>query len=90
MADCEMWTFDDENLADANEAIELARTVSSPAAEATARGLLGAGLFLRGRWDEAEVELRKAAGQPTTVFEALGAGPDADAVRSAMWATARL
>lgn len=62
------WSFSDEDLAETDEAARLARTIGSPVMENTTRALRGAGLFLRGRWDAAERDLRAVVGQPMSVF----------------------
>ena len=62
------WTFDEALRADALEALKLAQDTGSTAAENTARGILGAGQLLVGEWDGAEAELRRSAGQATTLL----------------------
>jgi class 3 adenylate cyclase/tetratricopeptide (TPR) repeat protein len=62
-----MAAFDEEIRADVTEAIELARATGSVAGENTARGILGIGLFMLGEWQQAEIELRRGAGQTTTI-----------------------
>jgi class 3 adenylate cyclase len=61
------WTFDEAIRAEILEALEIARATGSTAAENTARGILGAGELLIGEWDDAEAELRRSAGQATTL-----------------------
>jgi tetratricopeptide (TPR) repeat protein len=62
------WTFDETVRAQAQEALEIAQATGSVAAENTARGILGAGQFLLGEWSAAESELRRSAGQSTTLL----------------------
>jgi tetratricopeptide (TPR) repeat protein len=62
------WTFDEDVRAQTLEALEIAQATGSTAAENTARGILGAGLLLVGDWAAAESELRRSAGQPTTLL----------------------
>jgi class 3 adenylate cyclase len=61
------WIFSDHIRADTLEALEIAQATGSVPAENTARGILGIGLFLAGEWAEAEPELRRSAGQSTTL-----------------------
>jgi tetratricopeptide (TPR) repeat protein len=61
------WLFSDHIRADTLEALEIAQATGSIPAENTARGILGIGLFLAGEWAEAETELRRSAGQATTL-----------------------
>jgi class 3 adenylate cyclase/tetratricopeptide (TPR) repeat protein len=62
------WSFDEALRAQALEALEIAQATGSTAAENTARGILGAGQFLLGEWEAAESDLRRSAGQPTTLL----------------------
>ena len=80
------WTFDEALRADALEALKIAQDTGSTAAENTARGILGAGQLLVGEWDGAEAELRRSAGQATTL---LGVGCDLRVVADAALDAAR-
>ncbi|MGE3909021.1 MAG: BREX system ATP-binding domain-containing protein [Chloroflexota bacterium] len=62
-----LWTFDTTARSDMLEAIEIARTTGSTAAETTARGILGIGEVLLGDWDAAALNLRTSIGLPTTI-----------------------
>jgi tetratricopeptide (TPR) repeat protein len=62
------WTFDEAVRAQTLEALEIAQATGSLAAENTARGILGAGQLLLGEWPAAESELRRSAGQVTTLL----------------------
>ena len=62
------WTFDEQVRAETLEALEIAQATGSLAAENTARGILGAGHLLLGEWEAADQELRRSAGQTTTLL----------------------
>ncbi|MFN8632747.1 MAG: adenylate/guanylate cyclase domain-containing protein [Chloroflexota bacterium] len=61
------WEFDEGLQAEMLEALEIARATQSTADDNTVRGILGAGRFLLGEWTAAEADLRRAAGQSTTL-----------------------
>jgi len=61
------WTFSDEIRADMLEALDIAQMTGSTPAENTARGILGIGHMLAGDWEQAELELRRSAGQVSTL-----------------------
>jgi class 3 adenylate cyclase/tetratricopeptide (TPR) repeat protein len=62
------WSFDEAVRAQTLEALEIAQATGSTSAENTARGILGAGQLLLGEWEAAESELRRSAGQTTTLL----------------------
>ena len=62
------WTFDEALRARHSKRWSWPERTGSTAAENTARGILGAGLLLVGEWDAAEAELRRSAGQATTLL----------------------
>ncbi|MCC7371298.1 MAG: AAA family ATPase [Chloroflexi bacterium] len=62
-----LWTFDAQDRADMEEALELSRSTGSTVGETTARGILGIGQVLLGEWQVAETNLQLATGLPTTI-----------------------